>query len=166
MPKKSVPESRDLVADARARINTEKEAARELAEAEAIVAEADAKARAKARLAAVSERGDAFDAAVAEYEVERDEALLAVQEYHSKASAAAAKLDAVRAAHVSLNHLLRPQGFLADRAEEPHDRNKPNECLVYLIHGDDSQALRKQLGVKVEGVELDKLRGIVSALPF
>jgi hypothetical protein len=120
MPKKSVEESRDLVAEARARVNAEKEAARELAEAEAIVAQAEAEAAAAARKANLDNLLSQHGAAVAEYEKARDAALDQMLAYVEVAKHAADARARVEAARLSLKNQISPQGFL-NAGDEAYD---------------------------------------------
>jgi hypothetical protein len=161
---KNVEEARDLVAEARARINAQKEAARELAEAESVVAAEDARQRAEERKAELQARDKAFDDAVAEYETLRDDVLAEAVAYLRRAQQAAAALDLVRQAQQQLNFLIRPQGYLLSQDEEPYDRNKPAEALALVADGDVSDPVQREH--KVSDQELGLLRILVSAVSY
>src|SRR6266566_4493061 len=115
MPKKSVQESRDLVADARARINAEKEAARELAAAEAVVAQAEAEEAAAARKSFLDGLLADYQQALADFAVQA-----ALAYAPSKREVDEAR-DRIEAAYQLVNQNIRPQGFLANPAEENYD---------------------------------------------
>jgi hypothetical protein len=165
MPKKSVQESRDLVADARARINAEKEAARELAAAEAVVAQAEAEEAAKARAKHLDGLLSDFNVKAAEYEEIRDQALADAVRYFRSAQAASAAQLAVEAARGSLRMSIAPQGYGGDPAElEKYDVVSPHHALAVLHAGVASDPFQAEHDVN--SLELDQLRGIVSSLPY
>ncbi len=161
MPKQSVSEARDLVADARARINAEKEAARQLAAAEAVVAEADAKAAAEARKAFLDSLLAEYDEAVSTYAERRDAAVQAALAYAPFQADVDAARKEIERCYGQIASQIRPQGFLANKAEQDYEDAISHAPTVGIEQAGEAREIhRLELGLSPE--KMDALQAVLN----
>jgi hypothetical protein len=161
MPKKSVEESRDLVEDARARINAQKEAARELAEAEAVVAQADAEEAARARKELLDGCLAQYHDALAVYEEKRDAAVKAALDYAPFVIEADKARSQIEQFYSLIAQHIRPQGFLANKAEQDYEDAISHAPTVGIEQAGEAREIhRLELGLSHE--EMDALQAVLN----
>jgi hypothetical protein len=159
--KKNVEESRSLVDEARARINAEKEAARELAEAEAVVARAEAEEAAAARKAFLDGLLADYNEALADYEEARDAAVKAALAYAPFVRDAEEARGKIEQFYGLIAQHIRPQGFLADKAEQAYEdaiSHAPDVGVQQL--GVARDVARQKLGLSHE--QMDALQSVLN----
>jgi hypothetical protein len=161
MPKKSVQESRDLVADARARINAEKEAARELAEAEAVVAQAEAEEAAAARKSFLNGLLADYNEALASYVESRDRAVQAALAYAPHQAEVDRSRKKIERCYGLIAQHLRPQGFLVNKDEQSYEDAVSHAPTVGIEQAGEAREIhRLELGLSPE--EMDALQSVLN----
>jgi hypothetical protein len=159
--KKSVQESRDLVAEARGRIAEEKARAEELAAAEAVVREAELQEARDARKAQLNKLLADYNDAKAAYEKQTDVVLADLLDFVKSSRAAVDSRARANAARQGLKNLVAPQGFLGDESEAAY--NVP--ALTFAEHlfapGETGDANAKARVAKAGG-NADIARGLLT----
>jgi hypothetical protein len=159
--KKNIEESRNLVDEARARINAEKEAARELAEAEAVVARADAEEAAAARKSFLDGLLADYHQALADYEEKRDVAVQAALTYAPHQAEVDKSRKEIERCYGLIAQHLRPQGFLANKDEQSYEDAVSHAPTVGIEHAGEAREIhRLELGLSPE--EMDALQAVLN----
>ncbi len=159
--KKNIEESRNLVDDARARVRAEKEAARELAAAEAVVAQAEADEAAAARKSFLDGLLADYHQALADYEQKRGVAVQAALTYAPHQAEVDKSRKEIERCYGQIASQIRPQGFLANKAEQVYEDAISHAPTVGIDQlGVARENKRLELGLSPE--EMDALQAVLN----